>query len=188
MKYFLGFIGVVALIILVFVLVIRGFSGNDNDKPKETKTTLASYANTSTVVRYTAQGAVTANQNYREIRVTVGRDANTIEIIQGYEGQVVKAKTYPNNREAYGNFLRALEILGYTNGVEDPKLADERGYCSSGSRYVYEIISGGSDIQRYWIGTCGQGTFKGSSANIRALFRKQIPDYNTFVGNLNINQ
>jgi hypothetical protein len=118
--------------------------------------------------------------------VTVGRDANTIEVIQGYEGQVIKAKTYPNNSEAYANFLRALQLLGYTRGVDDPKLSDERGYCPSGNRYVYEIISGAADVQRYWIGTCGVGTFKGNSQSIRSLFRKQIPDYGTFVGNLNI--
>lgn len=184
MKYFIGFIGVVALIILVFVLVVRGFSGGT--KTEKPQTDLSDYTNTSTVMRFTTEGPVTANQDYDEIRITVGRDANTIEIINGYEGNVVKAKTYPNNSEAYGNFLRSLQLLNYTEGNADPKLADERGYCPTGKRYVYEIVSGNADVQRFWIGTCGAGTFKGNSQTIRALFRKQIPDYSTLIAGVNI--
>ena len=185
MKYFLGFLGVIALVILVFVLIVRGFSGRGDKAPK-TETTLADYTDTTTVMRFTAEGPVTANPNYSEIRITVGRDANTIEIIRGYEGQVIKAQTYPNNSDAYGEFLHALQLLGYTKGEENPQLADERGYCPSGTRYVYEIISGGADVQRYWIGTCGVGPFKGSSQSIRALFRKQIPDYDKFTSGVSI--
>ena len=185
MRYFLGFLGVVALVILVFVLIVRGFSGGGSKAPK-TQTDLSDYTNTTTLMRFTTEGPVTADPNYNELRITIGRDANTIEIAKGYQGQVIKAKTYPNNSEAYGNFLRALQLLGYTKGVEDPSLADERGFCPTGNRYVYEIISGSADVQRYWIGTCGVGTFKGNSQIIRSLFRKQIPDYNTFVGSLTI--
>lgn len=183
MRYFLGFLGIVALVIFVFVLVVRGFSGHSN-APKN-QTVLSDYTNTSTVMRLSIEGPVTANQTYNEVHITVGRDANTIEIIQGYQGQVAKAKTYANNAEAYGNFLRALQLLNYTKGNPDPKLADERGYCPTGSRYVYEIISGASDVQRFWIGTCGVGTFKGASASIRGLFTRQIPDYASFINNLN---
>ena len=184
MKYFLGFLGIVALVVLVFVLVVRGFSGS----PKQTKpqTQLSDYTNTSTVMRMTIEGPVVADANYNEIRITVGRDANTVEIVNGYQNKVVQAKTYPNNSTAYGNFLRAIDLLGYTRGDTTGRLDDERGFCASGSRYVYEIISGASDVQRYWIGSCGAGTFKGHSANIRALFRAQIPDYDTLTAKLSI--
>ncbi|HSX34197.1 MAG TPA: hypothetical protein VLF62_00960 [Candidatus Saccharimonadales bacterium] len=187
MKYFIGFIGVVALIILVFVLIVRGFSGggSKNDKPQ---TDLSDYTNTSTVMRFTTEGPVTANQNYDEIRITVGRDASTVEVVNGYQGNVVKAKTYPNNSDAYGNFLRSLQLLNFTKGNPDPKLADERGYCPTGNRYVYEIVSGNADVQRFWIGTCGVGTFKGNSQVIRSLFRSQIPDYATFTSDVTIAQ
>jgi hypothetical protein len=183
MRYFLGFLGIVALVIVVFVLVVRGFSGKSTPK---TQTLLTDYTNTSTVMRLTAEGPVTANQKYNEVHITVGRDANTIEVIQGYQSQVVKAQTYPNNANAYGNFLSALQLLNYTKGNSDPKLADERGYCPTGSRYVYEIVSGASDVQRYWTGSCGGGTFKGSAAVIRTLFTNQIPDFETFVAGLNL--
>lgn len=184
MKYFIGFIAIVALIILVFVLIVRGFSGGAKDEPH--KTNLSDYSNTSTVMRFTTEGPVTANQDYDEVRITVGRDANTIEIVSGYQGTVVQAKTYPNNSDAYGEFLRSLQLLNYTQGNNSPELADERGYCPNGNRYVYEIVSGISTVQRYWIGSCGAGTFKGNSQVIRQLFRKQIPDYQTITQNVNV--
>jgi hypothetical protein len=165
MKYFLGFLGVVALVILVFILVIRGFSGGS--KQPKPQSQLSDYTNTSTVMRMTIEGPVVADQNYDEIRITVGRDANIIEVVNGYQDKVVSAKTYPNNSEAYANFLRAIQLLGYTQGDTTGKLDDERGYCPTGNRYVYEIVSGGSDVQRYWIGTCSVGTFKGKSSTIR---------------------
>lgn len=183
MRYFLGFLGVVALVILVFVLIVRSFSHHES-APKN-QTVLSDYTNTSTVMRFTIEGPVTAEQTHNEVRITVGRDANTIEVIQGYENHVVNAKTYPNNAEAYGTFLHALQLLNYTKGDSNPKLADERGYCPNGSKYVYEIISGASDVQRFWIGTCGVGTFRGASPTIRGLFTRQIPDYDKFVNNLN---
>ncbi|HSW99393.1 MAG TPA: hypothetical protein VLF71_06205 [Candidatus Saccharimonadales bacterium] len=184
MKYFLGFLGVVALVILVFILVVRGFSSGSKQSKAPVQPQLSSYTNTSTVMRMTIEGPVVADANYDEIRVTVGRDANTVEIVNGYQNKVVQAKTYPNNSDAYGNFLRAIDLLGYTHGNTTGKLDDERGYCATGNRYVYEIISGSADVQRYWIGSCGVGTFLGKSANIRALFRAQIPDYSTLTSKL----
>jgi hypothetical protein len=184
MKYFLGFLGIVALVILVFILVIRGFSGGK--KTVTPQTALVDYANTATDMRMTIEGPVVADQNFDEIRITVGRDANTIEVVNGYQNKVVQAKTYPNNSDAYANFLRAIDLLGYTKGDTTGKNDDERGFCASGNRYVYEITSGGADSQRFWIGTCGVGTFKGQSSSIRALFRAQIPDYDQITGKLNI--
>jgi hypothetical protein len=185
MKYFLGFLGIVGLVILVIVLIIRGFSGGGSKAPK-TQASLSDYTNTSTLMRFTIEGPVTADQTYHEVRVTVGRDANTIEVVKGYQGEVTQAQTYANNSDAYGNFLRALQLQSYTKGNPDPKLADERGYCPSGNRYVYEIISGSTDVQRFWIGTCGGGTFKGNSPTIRSLFRRQIPDFDKIIGNLGL--
>ncbi|HSX00208.1 MAG TPA: hypothetical protein VLH38_04195 [Patescibacteria group bacterium] len=186
MKYFLGFLGVVVLVVFVFVLVVRGFSHHSSNPPKN-QSQLSDYTNTSTIMRLSIEGPVAADQSYSEVQVTIGRDANTIEVIKGYQGQVLKSKTFPNNSDAYGNFLRALQLLNYTKGTETPGLADERGYCPDGNRYVYEIVSGAAEVQRYWIGSCGVGTFKGNSAEIRKLFIRQIPGYASFVSNLNIN-
>jgi hypothetical protein len=183
MKYFMAFLGIIALVILVFVLVVKGLTGH---KAPTTQASLIDYANTSTVVRWTIEGPVLANQNYNEVRITVGRDATTIEVVQGYQDQVVSAKTYPNNADAYGVFLRALQLQAFTKGDDSPNKADERGYCPTGDRFVYEVISGAADQQRYWLGSCGVGTFKGNAGAIRTLFARQVPDYSTIVGGLSL--
>lgn len=177
MKYFLAFMGVVVLIVLVFVLVLNGLHGGSKS-PKLAPTVLSDYANTSTAMRLTIDGPINANQNHREVRVTVSRDQNLIEVIQGYQGSVITQQSYANNEPAYEDFLKALQTLGYTRGDNTPALADERGMCPTGERFIYEIDSGATSPQRYWGSSCGNGTFKGSGQAVRNLFRAQIPDYN----------
>ena len=45
------------------------------------------------------------------------------------------------------------------------------------------IRDGERDIQRFWSSTCGQGSFKGKTAVVLELFRRQIPEYDTVAGN-----
>jgi hypothetical protein len=179
MKYFLGFLAAVGLIVLVFILILRGFSGHKQPAPK---TALSDYANTSTVVRLTIDSPVTADVSHHAVRVTIGRDQNSVEMFQGYQGKVTALYNYSNNQEAYDTFLRSLQLLGYTKGDPAPEKADERGYCANGNRYIYEIVSGAATVQRYWFSSCSVGTFKGNGAIIRNLFRKQIPDYSKVTG------
>ncbi|HSX16680.1 MAG TPA: hypothetical protein VLH86_01105 [Patescibacteria group bacterium] len=175
MKYFLGFLAVVTLVVLVFILVLKGFSGPA--KPKNA-INLLDYANSKTVVRLFVEGRVTADNLHRSYRITIGRDANTIEVMNGYKYEVVNAQTYANNNSAYADFLRALQLLNFTKGNPDPKLADTRGYCPNGSRYSYEIETAGQEVQHYWTTSCGGGTFHGNSSAARTLFMRQIPDFN----------
>jgi hypothetical protein len=178
MKYFLAFLGVVALIVVVFVLVLNGLHGSGSKTPKASQVVLSDYANTSTVVRLTVDGPVTADQNHRAVRVTVGRDQSLVEVIKGYQGSVIAQQSYANNTAAYETFLKSLQTLGFTKGDSTPALADERGYCPTGERFIYEIDSGATSVQRYWSSTCSTGTFKGSGQSVRTLFRSQIPNYN----------
>jgi len=184
MRYFLGFLAAIGLIVLVFILVLRGFSGG---KQPANKAVLTDYASTETVMQLTLDGPVNADQNHERVRISVGRTINTIEIMKGYENKVVDSRIYPNNEEAYGNFLRSLQLLGYTKGNADPKLADERGVCPLAQRYVYEIVSGDATVQRFWNGSCGGGTFGGNANNVRALFKQQIPDYSQLTRKLSVN-
>ena len=175
MKYFLGFLAAVGLVVLVFILVLRGLSGGHK---QNVQTLLTDYTSTDTVMRLTIDGPVKADQNHQAVRITIGRDSNLIEMVKGYQGQVVNQQAYPNNEAAYGVFLRALQLNGYTKGNTDPEKADDRGVCASGYRYEFEIITGGSSVQRFWTTSCGGGTFAGRPATVRSLFRAQIPDYN----------
>lgn len=182
MRYFLGFLAVVTLVIVVFVLVLRGFTG---DKPKE-EINLLDYANSQTVVRLVVDGPVVADQNHQGYSITVGRDANVIEVTKGYNEEVVRAQTYSNNSEAYANFLRALQLQNFTKGVDDPSRAEMRGFCPNGSRFVFEIETTGRNVQRFWTSTCGGGTFRGNSAAVRNLFSRQIPDFNKLTADVRL--
>jgi hypothetical protein len=185
MRYFLGFLVAIGLIVMVFILLIHGFSGGD--KPKTPQTSLLDYANTDTVMQYTVDGPLTSDEQHQGLRISVGQDQDSIEIYQGYQNNVIKSKTYPNNSSSYAQFLRALQLLNYTKGNKDPNKTDERGFCPDGNRYIFEIINNSSDIQRYWATSCGgQGNFGGDSAKVRALFRQQIPDYDDLTSDTNV--
>ncbi|HUC90275.1 MAG TPA: hypothetical protein VMR45_05730 [Patescibacteria group bacterium] len=174
MKYFLGLLSAITLIVIVFILVLHGFSGSS--KPKN-QITLTDYATSSTVVKLTVSGPVKADQNHQGYSITVGRDSNTIEVYQGYQNTVTQAKTYGNNSVAYADFLRALQLQGFTKGSADTTQSDDRGVCPLGARYTFEIQTAGETIQRYWATSCGKGTFKGTSSSIMTLFKLQIPEF-----------
>jgi hypothetical protein len=174
MRYFLGFLAAVGLIVLVFVLVLRGLGGGGKSN---VQTVLTDYTSTDTVMRLTIDGPVKADQNHHMVRITVGRNENMVETIQGYQDTVLTTNTYPNNEEAYGVFLRALHLQGYTKGDDNPDRADERGICPTGTRYIFEIVTGSASVQRFWTSSCDGGTFRGKASTVRNLFRAQIPDY-----------
>lgn len=182
MRYFLGFLAAVGLVVLVFVLVLRGFSGGKDS----VEVKLTDYTATDTVMQMTVDGKVVADQEHQMVRITVGRAENKIELINGYQNQVVDTKTFPNNEEAYGTFLRALDLLGYTKGDINPKKGDERGVCATGQRFIFEIKTGSANVQRFWKTTCGSGTFKGNSSEVRNLFRAQIPEYSKITSKLDL--
>jgi hypothetical protein len=173
MKYFFGFLVSIGLIILVVILVIKGFSGGGS---KEQPMPLSDYAGTSSVMQLTVSGPIVGDQQFQSYRVSVGREQATIETRLGYEGTVVDQRIYANNQESYTNFLRALDAAGFTKGDKQSVNKDERGMCAIGDRYVMQIKSGSSDIQRFWSATCrGQGNFKGNAEVVRKLFNSQIP-------------
>jgi hypothetical protein len=188
MRYFIGFLVSIGLIILVFILVLKGFSG---DGAKQSKTSLVDYANTAVQMRLTVDGPIVADQEHNVYRITVGRDETTIETFKGYESTLINFQHYDNNPVGYANFLRALDVAGYTKGITGPGAQkDERGICAIGDRYVMEINNGSSRrMQRFWSTNCrGQGTFKGNAQEVRRLFRVQIPpaDMSKLTGSLNL--
>lgn len=174
MRYVFGFLAAVGLIVVVFVLVVRGFGGG---KHSAVQTDLLDYSKTQTIMRMIIEGPVNVDQNHRVAQVDVGRSGNTINLFQGYQGHVTQTKNYESNEEAYATFLRALQLQGYTKGIDDPARQDSRGVCPSGKVYTFEIVTGSAVVQRFWTTSCGGGTFRGNTARIRMLFQAQIPDY-----------
>lgn len=183
MKYIISFLFAVGLVVLVFMLILRGFSQRSSQDAVD----LIDYAKTDTIVQMRVDGPVNSNDNHRGYRIAVGRKQTTIEITRGYQLSTVKLNNYTNNEQAYGSFLRTLQMLGFTKGNSDPNSADERGYCPDGLRYIFETVYKDKVIKRYWSTSCGGGTFRGSSSKIRFLFHRQIPDYSRVTKDLDLN-
>lgn len=179
MRYFVGFLLLIGLVILGYTLFFRG-----SPSSKVKSIYLPDYANTATVMRYTVDGPINADQNHRQVRITVGQDQSSIDILQGYQGTVIDSKQYPNNEPAYNSFLHALVLENYT--AVKKSTIDSTSVCPLGNRYHLEIITDGQDVQNLWTATCTSGTYGGLFSNTSILFKAQIPDYNSMTASLNI--
>lgn len=176
MRAVLGILIGLGLIVLVFVLILRSFAGGG--KENQNQIDLVTYANTNAVAQLVLDAPVVADQNHHTVKITVSQNQTEIDIIQGYQGNVVTTRSYPNNTQAYAVFLQSLNRINFASGNSDPAQHDERGYCAEGNRYIYSFISGGRDLLRFWSTSCkGQGTFGGSPDQTRWLFEQQIPDF-----------
>lgn len=187
MRYIIGLLLGIGLIVLTFILIFRAFSGDD--APRQRAIDLNDYANSTAVMRLTIDGDINSEQEHNRVRITVSRDQVLFEHVQGYEGKLAQSNTYPSNNQAYATFLRALQLAGYTNGnPDDPEGEDERGYCPRGQRYIYEAVDGGEEIFRWWSTSCSadQGNFTGSPSTVRSLFQRQVPDYNERVRSIDL--
>ena len=178
MRYIVGLLLGIGLIVLTIILIFKAFSGGSSTAPKAPRIDLNSYANTQAVMRYTIDGAVVSNQQHERVRITVSSDRVLFEEIQGYQGQLKQSKTYPNNPDAYATFLHALTLVSYAQG-NPSTVKDERGYCPAGRRFIYEGLSGGDNIFRWWSDSCTskEGNFLGNANTTQLLFIRQVPDY-----------
>lgn len=185
MKYAIGFVAVILITILTFVLIWRGVM---NREPEIQPAPLADYALTTTAMRLTVDGAVNPDEQHRAIRITVSRSESRVEILKGYNYEFVDGKSYPSTDEAYSTFLRALDLMNYTKGNDTAEMEDDRGYCPAGKRFIYEIIDGTDVSQRYWSTSCSKkvGNFEGDAQDVRKLFEEQIPDFKKFTKDVDL--
>jgi hypothetical protein len=180
MRYIIGFLITIGLIILAFILILRG--GNDGNTKKSPAVT--QYTNTSTVMQLTIEGPVNANQIHNEVRITVGKSQTNYAQLIGYENTVVNSKSYDNNATAYADFLNALARVGYTKGNTSSSASNELGACPAGTRYIYEILNGAQSVERFWYSSCNQGTYGGNAVLTNSLFKAQVPDYDNLTSSL----
>ena len=187
MRYFVGFLIMIGLAFIGILLLVRLLFGGGGNQVEKPKSELVSNVGTSKTVELFVDGPINANLVHTQVKIAVGTTQTTVQLLSGYEGTVVKSESYANNAESYASFLRALDIVGYTNGSDDKNLKDERGFCPLGRRNVFQIKDGAQTLQRYWSTSCGksaQGNFNGDSTTTLRLFRDQIPDYNAFTRGL----
>jgi hypothetical protein len=178
MRYILGIFGAFILIILAIVLIFR-IGGNNEQRPGEPQTVLTEYVNSDAVARLTIDGKIVAQEKHYAVRVTVGRTNRTIEILNGYEGEVVQSRQYENDIGAYNVFLHAIQNAGFANKKETSTEEDVTGVCPLGNRYIYELVENGDKKVDLWSTSCTRkdGNFAGNASLVRQLFQAQIPDY-----------
>ena len=181
MRYLIGLLVTIGLLILLIVIIVQG-GGNNKAKVPESKKSLESYSQTDAVARLTTDGPINAEQNHQQVQITVGRDNVAIATKKGYDGTVTNLQTYSNTEASYNAFLHALDHAGFTKGNADDKLKDERGYCALGSRYIFEFIQNGKTLERFWATTCGKPkTYLGALDLSLTLFHNQVPDYDKII-------
>jgi hypothetical protein len=186
MRYFLGFLIMLGLVFVGILLLVRLFFGSP-DQEQTAKAGLVENAGTTKTVQLTIDGPINANQVHKQVKIEVSNSQSRLELIDGYEGRATKTSLYENNTASYAEFLRALDLLGYTLGLDDKTLQDERGYCPTGQRYIFEIKDGTKTIQRYWSTSCNATkNFNGRTNEIVNLFRAQIPQYNEVARGYNL--
>jgi hypothetical protein len=187
-RYFVGFLITLGLIIVLIVLLFHGGGHKSTQSPEQNQVTaqeLVDFANTSTVVKMTQDGLVNAESQHQQVQITVGKDNVSYAQIKGYQGDVVNSHSYTNNENAYSAFLYSLARASYTAGSKDPKQSNYLGRCPLGSRYVFEIYDGDQLRQRYWATSCGGAKTYGGDLNLTiSLFQLQVPNYSDLTQDL----
>jgi hypothetical protein len=182
LRYLLGLLAIVALIIILIILIVPG-----GKKVAPTGAGMLSYDDTNTVVRLTIDGPEVAASNHQSIQITVGKSNVTFTQINGYNNQIVNIQTYNNTEASYEVFLRSLYYADYYKGNTSTAESNEEGVCALGSRYVYEIMNGSNEIQRFWSTDCGGlHTYEGDPNLTMSLFQNQVPNYNSLTANVNL--
>ena len=185
-KRFIIFLTVVFGILFVLFLIFGSGSKKTTTPKAETQKplTVRDYATRDSRIVYTIEGNVRGNNMYRAVRTTITREYRLIEVVEGYQNNVIKSQKEANNQEAYATFLAAIESKGY--GKErKTKRTDDEGACPLGQKFVYEIYDGAKQTQRLWSTTCGaQGTSNANNPILRILFDRQITNRDRFMYNV----
>lgn len=164
-------IGIVLLLSLVF-----GGNKNTNKQPTVQKITLVDFAKRDSQVVSITDGVINGDDEHRAIRITVDRNTRTMDVIQGYQGNVIASQSYVNNQQAYAEFLSALAKASFASSRKT-SLASENGVCATGRRYVFELLEANKSISRTWTANCVKGNTNADPARVTKLFRNQITDY-----------
>lgn len=177
MRFLIGFLITIGLIVLIIVLLLRG---GGSSTPAAKALNLGDYATSGTTAQLIIDSPIVSEPKHKEVKIAVTQNDVTFTEYQGYQDNVLRTQTYPNNQTAYAVFLHALQNQGFTLGKNAKALHDERGVCPAGNRYIYSFTSNDSELLRTWSTSCGsQGSFQGVPSTVRYLFQQQVPDYTT---------
>lgn len=186
-RIFFGFLAFMAFIIIMVVIFGGGKKQPTPSGP--VLKPLPEYASTTAAVSFTTDGIVNGDELHRSIRITVSANQRELDVLQGYNPQVISSKTFTNNQDAYTVFLKAINNSNFLAKQKKTKVsADERGQCPLGFRYILDLNQDGYDLSRSWASTCGTavGNSAATVSTIRQLFQNQIPNYSTLVSTVNL--
>lgn len=186
-KYVIGAVSAILLLVLAFVLVVN--KGNDNqattkEAPKILK--LTDYADRSSQVVLHTDGRLVGEEDRRSVRITVSANERRLEVLSGYNGQVVNSQSYPNTQAAYSVFLNGLSGAGFMK-AKKTSITNPQSICTGGKHYYYNVSENGEKKSDLWSTSCDKsGTFDGRASTVRELFQLQIPDYNKQVQDIKL--
>ena len=129
-------------------------------------------------VTWTQQGRLLGDDRHHSVRISINQNERRADLLTGYDERIEKSIVLPNNKQAYTEFMIALEKLNF--GKErSVKQTDVRGACPTAFRYIYQIHEGSDEKQNLWSDSCAaaDGTFAGKADTVRVLFQAQITGY-----------
>lgn len=176
-------------LVLLLVLIFGTGSNKKQTKTEKTATNktavLSDYITSDSKMVLTVSGKINGDDIHRSIRISVDSNDRELEVIQGYQGNVIQRQSFVNNMSAYDSFLHALERTGYGK-VRKTSDTEERGACATGQRYTFDVINKGKNVSQTWAGTCTRGTSLARAPEVLQLFRAQITGYNTLTNSVNM--
>lgn len=188
MKWFIGVLGVILVIILIVAFAFKRPSPSVPQVQTPAEQTVSEaldirgYGSTNTSVAYTIHGKIVGNELHHSIRITVDKGVRRVDVIEGYDGQVISSQQFNNTEAAYDTFLQAIAGEGFSK-TKDSTSSDEKGSCPLGKRYAFEAYENAEQKLHTWATSCSTklGTFAGKRSTIEQLFKRQIPEYNKVV-------
>jgi hypothetical protein len=179
----------IGLVLFIFI-VVKIFGGHK--KPATVNPSvpivkpLPDYSDSLAEVSFTQDGRINGEDQHRAIKITVDQYSRKLDIIAGYNGNIIEEHSLPNNQTAYNVFLHALRNSGFTAKRKKPTIGSETGQCPLGERFTYELNDSGDVLSNLWSTTCGTGTIGGQTGTIEELFQAQITDYDKIISNAKV--
>lgn len=188
LRYILGFLVVVLIIVVLANLIFGGDKKTEETKEVVTLTSYLDSAESNSSVTFVTAGVINGQDMHRQIRIIVTNTTRVLDIIEGYSGKVLSTQSYPNTQEAYREFLSGLFTSGYTKENPANTNPDVSGRCPLGTRFIYTSAGIPNVPEELWTTSCTTviGTFGGSADAVTQLFRYQIPDYAGQTSNVNL--
>ncbi len=178
MRFFLSILGVVIFIVVVIVIIASHGAPKVVTKP----ISLSTYNTPTSTLTQITTGQLVADSRRQAIKITVTQSQVSIYILNGYNQTIAKSESFANNSTAYGDFLGAVQLAGFTNSRLTTQ-SNMFGICPLGNTYQYQLNNGSKTTSNLWSTSCrlSDGTFNGNGSLIRQLFNLQVPNYSNFL-------